>query len=332
MKAEGSAVRRPFLRTVAAAALVMTGLFAQGPAMAETPSVSVITIVDHPALDAFRDGVADALKDAGHEKGKNLKWTFQSAQGNTGTAAQIARKFVGDKPDVIVAISTPAAQAVVAATKSIPVVYGAVTDPVAAQLVKSMESSGSNVTGVSDRLLPEPQVDLILKIKPDTKRVGMVYNPAEANSVVAVREMKEALAARDIELIEAAAPRSVDVGQAARRLVGKVDVIYSGTDNNVVSAYEALVKVGNDARIPLIAADTGSVPRGALAALSVDYRMLGQQAGRQVLEILKGKNPGEIPSETAERQVLLLNQNAAKKQGVEFSDALKAEAGEILGQ
>ena len=331
--AEGSVARRPFLFKAAAAAVLMAALpVMQAPAVAATPAVSVLTIVDHPALDAFRDGVAEALKEAGYEQGKNLDWRFQSAQGNTGTAAQIARKFVGDRPAAIVAISTPAAQAVVAATRDIPVVYGAVTDPVAAQLVKTMGPSGTNVTGVSDRLVPAPQVELIRKVLPGVKRVGMVYNPAEANSVVAVREMKAALEAQGITLVEAAAPRSVDVGQAARRLVGKVDLIYSGTDNNVVAAYEALAKVGNDAKIPLIAADTGSIRRGALAVLSVDYGLLGRQAGRQVVSILKGKKPGELPSETSERQVLILNLDAARKQGVTLSDALKAEAAEILGQ
>lgn len=333
MKTETLLSRRTFAFRAAATALLVAGGLVQAPAFsADQAAVSVVTIVDHPALDAFRDGVQKALKAGGYEQGKNLKWTFQSAQGNAATVAQIARKFVGEQPDAIVAISTPAAQAVVAATRSIPVVFGAVTDPVQAQLVKSMQSSGSNVTGVSDRLVPEPQVELIRKLKPDVKRVGMVYNPAEANSVVAVREMKAALAANGIELVEAAAPRTVDVGQAARRLVGKVDLIYTGTDNNVVSAYEALAKVGNDAQIPLVAADAGSVPRGAAAALSVDYALLGEQAGRQVIAILKGRKPADLPSETAERQMLVLNAAAARKQGIEFSDALKAEAAEILGQ
>lgn len=325
-------MRRPFLAQVAAAAVVAAGFCLSPSVQAETPAVSVITIVDHPALDAFRNGVSDVLKESGYESGKNLKWTFQSAQGNSGTAAQIARKFVGDKPNVIVAISTPAAQSVLAATKNIPVVYGAVTDPVAAQLVKTMGPAGGNVTGVSDRLLPERQVDLILKVKPDVKKVGMVYSPAEANSVVAVREMKEALGQKGITLVDVAAPRSVDVGQAARRLVGKVDLIYSNTDNNVVAAYEALVKVANDARLPLIAADSDSARRGAIAALSVNYRNLGRQAGGQVVQILRGDNPGDIPSQTSENLELILNEAAAKKQGVELSEQLKAEATEIVGR
>ena len=157
---------------------------------ADTKSVAVTAIVEHPALDAVRDGVKDALKAAGYEEGKNLKWQYQSAQGNTGTAAQIARKFVGDKPDAIVAIATPSAQAVVAATKSVPVVFSAVTDPVAAKLVASWEPSKNNVTGVSDLLALDKQLELIKQVVPNAKRVGMVYNPGEANSVVVVKEMR----------------------------------------------------------------------------------------------------------------------------------------------
>ena len=188
------AVRRPFLRMAAATAVATSGLLAAPLVFAdELPAVNVVTIVDHQALDAFRDGAAEALKEAGYESGKTLDWTFQSAQGNSGTVAQIARKFVGSQPAAILAISTPAAQAVVAATRQIPVVYGAVTDPVAAQLVKTMGPSGTNVTGVSDRLEPGRQVELIRKIVPSVKTVGMIYNPAEANSKVAVNEMKAAL-------------------------------------------------------------------------------------------------------------------------------------------
>ena len=136
---------------IAALAAIPMALLQAAPALAQaTKSVEVLAIVEHPALDAIRDGAKEQLKAEGFDAGKNLKWEYQSAQGSTATAAQIARKFIGDKPDAIVAIATPSAQAVVAATKSIPVVYSGVTDPVAAQLVKSWAPTGTNVTGVSD--------------------------------------------------------------------------------------------------------------------------------------------------------------------------------------
>jgi len=300
------------------------------PAAAQQKSVAVTAIVEHPALDAVRDGVQDALKQAGYESGKNLKWQYQSAQGNTGTAAQIARKFVGDRPDAIVAIATPSAQSVVAATKDVPVVYSAVTDPVAAQLVPSMEASGTNVTGVSDLLALDKQIELIKKVVPGAKRVGMVYNPGEANSVVVVKQLQDLLPKAGMTLVEAAAPRTVDVASAARSLIGKVDVIYTNTDNNVVSAYESLVKVGNDAKIPLVASDTDSVKRGAIAALGIDYHDLGVQTGKIVVRILKGEKPGAIPSETSSNLRLFVNPGAAAKQGVSLSDALLKSAAEVI--
>jgi len=323
-----SSMKKLSLRTLVGT-LVLAAV-CSAPALAADKTVLVTAIVEHPALDAVRDGVKDELKDEGFEAGKNLKWEYQSAQGNTGTAAQIARKFVGDKPDAIVAIATPSAQALVSATKTIPVIYSGVTDPVAAQLVKDWKPSGTNVTGVSDLLELEKQVDLIKRVVPNVKRVGMVYNPGEANSAVVVKAMKELLGKSGITLVEAAAPRTVDVGSAAKSLIGKVDVIYTNTDHTVVSAYEALGKVGNDAKGPLVAADTDSVKRGAIAALGVNYYDLGRQTGKVVARILKGEKPGDIASATSSKLELFVNTTAAQKQGVTLSADLIKSAKTVI--
>jgi len=313
--------------SLGAFALTLATPFAAGAA--EQKSVASTAIVEHPALDSVRDGVRAALEQAGYS-GDNLKWQYQTAQGNTATAAQIARKFVGDRPDAIVAIATPSAQAVVASTKSVPVVFAAVTDPVAAQLVRNWEPSGSNVTGVSDELELDRQMELVKRVIPDAKRVGMVYNPGEANSVVVIERLRELLPEMGMTLVEAAAPRSVDVGSAARSLVGKVDVIYTNTDNNVVSAYESLVKVGMDTKTPLIASDTDSVKRGAIAALGIDYYQHGIQAGELVVRLLKGEEPGSIaPQKTAELS-LFINRSAAAAQGVTLSQELIDSAAEVI--
>jgi putative ABC transport system substrate-binding protein len=300
------------------------------PVYAQQKSVAITAIVEHPALDAVRDGVKEALAAAGYEDGKNLKWQYQSAQGNTGTAAQIARKFVGDKSDVIVAIATPSAQAVAAATKDIPLVFSAVTDPVAAKLVPSMQPSGTNITGVSDALELDKQIELIKRVAPAAKRVGMVFNPGEANSVVVLEQMRELLPRHGMTLVDAAAPRSVDVGSAARSLIDKVDVFYTSTDNNVVSAYEALVKVGMDAKIPLVAADTDSVARGAVAAYGMDYKAIGVQTGEMVVRILKGEKPGDIASETSNKLSLHVNPGSAQKQGVTLAEDLIKDAAKVI--
>lgn len=309
---------------------VVLGMSAASLAYAQDKFVAITAIVEHPALDAVRDGVIKQLEKDGYVEGKNLKVKYQSAQGNTSTAAQIARQFIGEKPDAIVAIATPSAQAVVAATKSIPVVFAAITDPVAAQLVKGKEPSGTNVTGVSDVLELQPQIDLIKKIVPNVKKVGVVYNPGEANSAVVVKQLKAILKDQGITLVEASAPRSVDVSSAARSLIGKVDAIYTTTDNNVVSAYEALVKVGNEADIPLIASDTASVERGAVAALGLNYYNLGEQSGALVTRILKGEKAGDIAYETSKNLSLHLNKKAAAAQGVTLDEALIKTAEKVF--
>ncbi|MGL4668086.1 MAG: ABC transporter substrate-binding protein [Saezia sp.] len=314
-----------------AASLATLAMLSPG-AWSQQKSVAVTAITDHPSLEAVRDGIQETLANAGYVDGKNLRWQYQSAQGNTSIAAQIARKFVGDRPDVIVAISTPSAQTMVAATKTTqtPVIFTAVTDPVSSKLTSSWEASGTNITGVSDKLDLERQVDLILRIVPDAKRIGIVYNTAEVNSDAVVKSFQEIFAKRGLTLYTAAAPRTVDVGGAALSLVGKIDVFYATTDNNVVSAMEALIKVGQDAKIPVIASDPLSVERGAIAALGVDYKELGRQAGAIILRIFNGEKPGDIAPQTLENLQLYLNPKAAERQGVTLPADLIKEATVIV--
>jgi putative ABC transport system substrate-binding protein len=299
-------------------------------ALAADKTVAITSFVEHPALDAVRDGTKDELIAEGFEPGKNLKWDFQSAQGNAGTAGQIAKKFVGDNPDAIVVIGTPSAQPMVASTKTIPVVYSAIADPMAAQLVKDWKPSGTNVTGLSHMLDPVKQVEIIKRVVPNAKRVGIVYNPGEANSVSALNNIKGELQKQGMTLVEAAAPRSVDVAPAAKSLIGKIDVMYSTTDNNVVSVFESLAKVCNDARIPLIASDTGSVKRGAVAALGVNFYDLGRQTGKVVARILKGEKAGDIASSTSKNLELYVNTAAAQKQGVTLTPEFVKSATKVL--
>ena len=321
--------RRRIISSLALGATVALLPLAQAQT-APVKSVAVTAIVDHPALDAVRKGVEDELKAQGWQAGKNLKYQDQSAQGNAATAGQIVRKFIGDKADAIVAIATPSAQAAAAATSSVPIVFSAVTDPVAAKLVKDLKAPGGNVTGVSDRLPLAPQVDLMLKVVPTAKRVGIVYSPGEINSTILIKELKAVLAQRGMTLVSAAAPRTVDVQAATKSLVGKVDLIYSSTDNNVVSAYETMVRVATDAKLPMIAADTSSIKRGAVAALGMNYYDMGRQTGKMVVRILKGEKPGSIAVEEGRTTMLELNAKAAREQGATLSAALLKEGKVIV--
>ena len=316
-------------RRAALGALALACAAWAAPVWAQVKTVGITAIVEHPSLDAARKGVEDELRALGWGPDK-LKLNYQSAQGNTATAGQIAKKFVGDKVDAIVAIATPSAQAAAASTRSIPVVYAAVTDPVAAKLVKSMDPAGGNVTGVSDRLPIPPQVDLLLKLRPGAKRVGMVYSPGEVNSTIIVKALKTELEQRGMSLIEAPAARTVDVGPALKSLVGKVDIVYSSTDNNVVSSYETMVAIARTAKLPLLASDPGSAQRGATAALGMSYYDLGRQAAKLVDRILKGEKPGDIASETGAKMTLTLNEKGAADQGVALTDELRQQASEII--
>jgi len=301
-----------------------------GMAMAADKHVAVTQIVEHPALDAVRNGVKDVLAEAGYAEGKGLKWSYESAQGNAATAAQIAKKFAGEAPDVIVAIATPSAQTVVASTKTIPVVFSAVTDPVGAKLVTDAMHPGANVTGVTDMTPIAAHMALVKRVVPTAKRLGVVSNPGEANSVTLVSLIEAEAPKLGMSVTVAAATKSGDVLAAARSLVGKVDAIYIPTDNTVISAFEAVVKVGNDAKIPVLAGDTDSVKRGAVAAAGFNYYDVGRQTGNMVVKILKGAKPGSMAVEGVAKTELYVNLKAAKAQGVTLSDALIGEAKEVI--
>ncbi|WP_367426532.1 ABC transporter substrate-binding protein [Snodgrassella alvi] len=293
-----------------------------------TKKVAITAIVEHPALDAVRQGVIDELRAEGYEQGKNLQLDFQSAQGNTATAGQIAKKFAGNNPDVIVTIGTPSAQSMVAATRKIPIVFAAVTDPVAAKLVTSWEPSKTNVTGVSDELPLQPQIDLMKQVVPNLKTVGYVYSPGEINSTVVLGQLQSLLAKDGITVAAAPAQRTTDVPMATKSLQGKADLIYTSLDNNVVSAYESMYKVAKDMKMPLVASDTGSVKRGAAVALGVNYHELGTATGKIVGRILKGEQAGNFAPQrmTADQLDLMVSKSHAAEQGITFSEQLLKQA------
>lgn len=301
-----------------------------GAAQAADVTVATTAIVEHPALDAARDGVRDELAAGGYVEGQNLRFLYESAQGNPATAAQIARKFVGESPDVIVPISTPSAQAVASATQDIPIVFSAVTDPVGAKLVGDPMKPGGNVTGMSDLSPIGKHLDLIKQITPEAKTLGVMFNPGEANSLSLLELLKQEAPGRGLTVVEGPATKTSEVLGAAQSLVGKADVIYVPTDNTIISAFEAVVKVGIDNRLPVYAGDTDSVARGAIAALGFNYYDVGRQTGKMVLRILKGEAPGDIAVEGVDITELYVNPGMAEKMGVTIPDALIQQAKEVV--
>jgi putative ABC transport system substrate-binding protein len=320
------------IKALAAGLGLLTAAGAALPAAAQDTTVAVTAIVEHPALDAVRDGVHDELAEAGYVPGGNLEFLYETAQGNPATAVQIARQFLGLQPDVIVPISTPSAQAVVAATETVPVVFSAVTDPLAAELVTDLEEPGGNVTGVSDLTPIADHLALIREIVPEAEVLGVPYNPGEANAVALLEVIREVAPDAGFTVVEAAAPRSADVQSAAQNLAGRADVIYVPTDNTIVSALESVLSVGEAAQIPVFAGDTDSVGRGAIASLGFDYYQVGRQTGALVVRVLKGTPAGEIPVHFAEGSDLYVNPAAAERMGVDLPAEVLGRASEIVGE
>lgn len=316
-------IRRMAIVIAALGALVSSGAFA-------VPMIAITQIVEHPSLDACRQGIQDELAAQGFKVGENLEWTYESAQGSPTTAAQVARKFAGMAPDVIVAITTPSAQTVAAAARTTPLVFAAVTDPVGAKLVQDPQKPGGLITGVSDLTPIEQHMVLVKRVVPRAKRLGIIFNPGEANSATLVNLVKQHAPANGMAVVEAGATRTADVLAAARSLVGKVDVIYLPTDNTVISALEAVLKVGMDANLAVLTGDTDSVKRGAIAALGFDYYDVGRQTGRVVARVLRGEKPGDIPVQYVNKLQLVINPAAAQKMGVTLPAAIIDEAKEVV--
>jgi putative ABC transport system substrate-binding protein len=277
--------------------------------------VGVTVIVTHPALQADQKGFEKALADAGIK----AKYDYQNAQGEMANAQTIAQKFATDKSITLVhAIATPTAQAACKTIKNKPVVYSSVTDPVGAGLVKTMGPAGGNVTGISDAWPIARQVKLYHEMLPKAKKWGTIYNAGDQNSVKSIGWTKEAMKKLGLTLVEVTVANSSEVYTAAQSLVGRVDAIYITSDNTVVSGFEALTKVVNQKKIPMFAGDTGSVPRGAIAALGFDYFQVGYSAGKKAAQIIKGKKAGDIPSGYTEKLSLHISLKNAKAQGVKI--------------
>lgn len=290
-------------------------------AASKTVKIGITQIVEHPSLDAAQEGFIKALEDNGFKQGENLQLDIQIAQGDMNNNKTIAQKFVSDKVDLILGISTPSAQAVVGETGEIPVLFTAITDPLGAKLVDNYDKPGKNVTGTSDTH-PDAINNTIKTIKdffPDAKKVGMIYNSGEQNSVVNVKRAVESMGTLGLEPVEATVSNSSEVKQAADSLVGRVDVIYIPKDNTAVSALEAIIQVANDNDIPLFVGEGDSVKRGGFAGYGFEYFDLGYTTGKMALEILNGtKQPGDIPVGFPEQLDLVINKKAAQEQGIDL--------------
>lgn len=316
------------------AACVAAAAFAGGASertssVSSTPLIGISKIVSHPALDAVEKGIQDELA----AEGVNARYDLQNANGDINTAASIANKFKSEHVTVAVGIATPTAQALVNAIKDIPVVYAAVTDPVGAGLVSSLDKGEANVTGVSDLTPVKQQIELLMQIKP-IKRLGHVYSSGEANAVALAKLAAEACNQLGIEFVPTTVTNSAEVKQATETLVGKVDGIYVSTDNTVVSALSSLTDVAMRNGIPVMSADPSSAETmDVLAAWGFDYYKMGRATGKMIASILQGTKTSDIPTKfmTDPSDVdLLINLDVAKKLGLTVPQTIIEKANTVV--
>ncbi|MCF6411116.1 ABC transporter substrate-binding protein [Pseudalkalibacillus salsuginis] len=295
-------------------------------------TVAINQFVEHPSLDEATEGFKKALEEKGFVEGENITYIIDSAQADMNNIHTIAKKHVSEGVDLIFANATPSAQASVQAiTKEnaeIPVIFTSVTDPVGAGLVEAMDKPSEWVTGTSDTH-PDaiPNTIQFIDEQTDAKKIGVLYNPGEQNSVSQLETVKKAIEGTDLQVVEKSVSTTADVKQAAESLVGEADVFYINTDNTVVSALETVIKIAQDEGIPLFSGDLDSVERGTLAAYGFDYGDLGYETGLIAAEILKGnKKPSDFEVQYPQNLKLVINKKAAEAMGVELKSEWEAMA------
>ncbi len=328
------------IRRLISLALVATGLTIAAPGFicaqpqpGRTYKVGFSQIVDHPALNATRQGFIDGLKADGFEIGKNLVFDYQNAQGDVGTARSIAEKFLADGVDLLAPCTTPVVQATIRVAKDskTPVVFGCVTNPVAVGVLQSLDKpTGTDVTGFYT-VTPVPQnFDLFLAIRPGLKTIGTIYNSGETNSESLNKLAKAEAEKRGIAWQAVTITSSAEVKNAIDSLIGKVDAVVTLQDNTVASAYEPIVKATRDAKVPWFAFDVQAVPRGAIAALAQDQYRNGVDWARKVaVPVLFGKDPGSVLAVAANTFETQINTGAAKAVGLTVPDSILKQASKV---
>ncbi|MGN0144987.1 MAG: ABC transporter substrate-binding protein [Clostridium sp.] len=294
-------------------------------------NIGIVQLVQHDALDSANKGFVDALKEKGYEDGKNIKIDQQNAQGEQANAQTICKQFADSKKDLIFSIATPAAQAAYNSTKDIPIVFTAVTDPVSAEIAKDWKSSGTNVTGTSDKVPVEEQIKLMKKLLPDTKTVGVIYNTSETNSVIQVEELKTAAEKEGLAVKEIGVTNVNEINQNLASALNQIDALYTPTDNTVASAYSLVGKLCLDAKKPIIGAEEAVVSKGGLATIGIDYYKLGKEAGDKAVEILEGKKPSDIEISTLSVMSFTINKDVAAKLGITIPEDIEKDAKIVTG-
>jgi putative ABC transport system substrate-binding protein len=294
--------------------------------------IGIVQIVEHPSLNTIREALISRLEEKGFKDGAAVSIDYQNAQGDQTNLKTICQKFVNNRYDLIVAIATQSAQAVVGETKDIPVLFSACTDPLGSGLVESMEKPGKNVTGTSDAVSAEKIMELARRITPEIQKIGALYNSSETNSIAVINDLKEYAQKNGLTVVEATVTNSSEVQQAAQSLVGKVDAIFSPIDNTVASAMPVVAQVANRAKVPVYVGADSMVADGGLATYGINYTVLGQETAEMAIEILKGANPGDLAVKSMTEMDIYVNKDTAAAIGITIPEGVLQEAVQVFGQ
>lgn len=285
------------ISAIAMATLMMVGCSNGGTSTTneETKTIGVAQLVDHTSLNTIRDAMFDEFAVLGYKDGENFTIDYQNAAGEQSNMDTIMTQYASEDVDAIVAIATPIAQTAANYSDEIPVIFSAVSDPVGAGLVETLEEPGGNITGTSDEVQVDQIVDLILEICPEAKTVGCLYNSSEANSVTNIANFKTYAESKGLKVEEATGTDLTTLQQAEASLLNKVDVLFSPNDNTVASGLTDLAQSAVDAKIPYFVGADSMVQDGGFATVGIDYEELGRETARMVVDILNGENPADIP-------------------------------------
>ncbi|MDD5937252.1 MAG: ABC transporter substrate-binding protein [Clostridiales bacterium] len=295
--------------------------------------IGIGQFAEHGSLDNCRNGFLEGLKQEGFVEGENLTVYYENSQADGAVASQIVDNFLAKDVDLICGIATPMAQAAYgsARKKDVPVIFTAITDPVAAKLANEDGTPVGEVTGTSDKLAVEQQLQMIRSVLPEAKKIGILYSTSEVNSISAIEEYKEAAANYGFEIIESGISTTADIPLAADNLLGKVDCLNNLTDNTVVSALPVILKKANDKKIPVFGSEIEQVKKGCLAAEGLDYTELGIKTGKMAAAVLKGeKKASEMNFETIQESKFYGNTAVASNLGITLPKDLIDDAGQMF--
>lgn len=289
--------------------------------------IAVVQLVEHTSLNIIKDAIMDELNVQGYVDGENAVIDFKNAQGEMTNITTIMQNYEGNKQDVIIGIATPVAQGAMSLTKTTPVIFSAVTDPIGAGLVTDLNTTDKGMTGTSDAVQVDRIMELAMKITPKIKTIGYIYNPGEDNSVYNLGLLKEFANANDLTVVEAGISTSAELQTAASTLLPKVDAIFVANDNTVASAMPVLAQEANKAKKPVYVGADSMVMDGGFATVGIDYEELGRESARQAVEVLKGKDVSEIPVKVFKDDLFIyVNTDTAAAIGIELPAEITGDA------